>query len=201
LATERTEVFQHPAARPVGIGAVIEDDIDKREAVEGIPSDNAGVRYREHLRGDRVGDLVLHDLRSLAGPFGIDDDLRVREIGNRVERQIAQGEDAADGQRRSREQNESTIPERKLNDCLEHGWRQESKTEWVRERIDGGLHKSHAADRAFAGRSVQDRDMLGHRADIGGLRWRRFLVRGMFAGRGLQRMGSQLTRPSIFDPA
>ena len=46
---------------------------------------------------------------------------------------IAQGEDAAEGQRRSRKQNESVIPERKLNDCLEHGWRQESKTEWVKE--------------------------------------------------------------------
>ena len=63
-----------------------------------------------------------------------------------------------------------------------------------RRRSDGGLHKRHAADRAFAGRAVEDRDMLGHRADIGGLRWRRFLVRGMFAGRGLRRVGSMLTR-------
>ena len=41
--------------------------------------------------------------------------------------------------------------------------------------------------------------MLGHRADIGGLRWRRFLVRGMFAGRGLRRMGSSmLTRRGLW---
>ena len=39
--------------------------------------------------------------------------------------------------------------------------------------------------------------MLGHRADIGGLRWRRFLVRGMFAGRGLRRVGGMLTRRGL----
>ena len=39
--------------------------------------------------------------------------------------------------------------------------------------------------------------MLGHRANIGGLRWRRFLVRGMFAGPGLRRVGSMLTRRGL----
>ena len=41
--------------------------------------------------------------------------------------------------------------------------------------------------------------MLGHRADIGGLRRRLFLVRAIFAGRGLRRLGGMLTRRGLLD--
>ena len=44
------------------------------------------MRHGQQRRRQRIGDLVLDHLRRLAGVFGVDDHLRVREIGQRVER-------------------------------------------------------------------------------------------------------------------
>ena len=44
------------------------------------------MRYAEQGGGQRVGDLVLDDLRRLPGILGVDDHLHVREVGDRIER-------------------------------------------------------------------------------------------------------------------
>ena len=43
LRAEAAQVFEHAAARPVGIGAVLEDDIDEGEAVERIAAHDLGL--------------------------------------------------------------------------------------------------------------------------------------------------------------
>ena len=85
----RVEIFEDAAARPVDVGAVLEDDVDERHAEEREPAHHLGARHGQHRRGQRIGDLVLDHLRCLAGKLGVDDDLRVREVGNGVERQRA----------------------------------------------------------------------------------------------------------------
>ena len=71
------EVFQHPGAGPVGIGAVLEDDVDIGVAKEGIAAHIDRPGYCQHRRGERVGDLVLDDLGCLSRIAGLDDDLDV----------------------------------------------------------------------------------------------------------------------------
>ena len=83
-------------ARPVEIGAVLEDDIDERDAEEREAAHDLRFRHRQHRRGQRIGDLVLDHLRRLAGIFGIDDDLRIGEIGNGIERHARDRVDAGD---------------------------------------------------------------------------------------------------------
>ena len=65
------------AARPVQVRAVLEDDVDVREAEVGEAADRLDARRAEQRRDDRVGDLVLDDVRA-AVPARVDDHLRVR---------------------------------------------------------------------------------------------------------------------------
>ena len=67
VAPKATEVFEHAAPRPVRIGAVLENHIDERKSVERIAANHLGARHRQHLGRDRIGDLVLDDLRRLPG--------------------------------------------------------------------------------------------------------------------------------------
>jgi hypothetical protein len=60
------EIFQHTGARPVKIHAVTEQDINVAVARELENAYIAGPRHREHGGGQRIGDLILHDLRRLS---------------------------------------------------------------------------------------------------------------------------------------
>src|SRR3546814_2896157 len=52
------EIFEHAAARPIEICAVLEDHIDEAVAEEGIAAHRLGARHRQHGGGQRIGDLV-----------------------------------------------------------------------------------------------------------------------------------------------
>ena len=119
-AADGAEIFEHAAPRPIRIGAVLEDHIHKREAVEGIAAHDFRVRHREHFRREGIGHLVLDDLRRLPLPFGVDDDLRIRQVGDGIKRNIAQGEDAGEHEGQSGQQNDEFVPQRKIDDAFEH---------------------------------------------------------------------------------
>ena len=80
------EIFEHAASRPIGIGAVLEDHVDEGDAEEGEAAHHLRLRHRQHGRRERIGDLVLDDLRRLARIVGVDDHLHVGEVGDGVER-------------------------------------------------------------------------------------------------------------------
>ena len=71
------EVLQHARARPVEIGVVLEQHVDEGVAEERVAAHRLRPRDREHRGGQRIGHLVLDDLRRLAGKAGSDDDLGV----------------------------------------------------------------------------------------------------------------------------
>src|SRR4029453_10487163 len=81
------EGLEDAAARPVEIGAVLEDHVHVAEAEVGEAADRPHVGRTEGGAPDRIGDLVLHDVGA-AVPAGVDDDLRVREVGDRVHRDV-----------------------------------------------------------------------------------------------------------------
>jgi hypothetical protein len=82
----RIEIFEHARARPIQVGAVLKDHVDERDAEERKSAHHLRFRHAQHGRGQRIGDLILDDLRRLSGIFRVDDDLNVGEIGNGIER-------------------------------------------------------------------------------------------------------------------
>ncbi|MCY1302701.1 hypothetical protein D9M70_523770 [compost metagenome] len=46
----RVQVFEHAAARPVGIGSILEDDVDEGDAEEREATNDLRPRYRQHRR-------------------------------------------------------------------------------------------------------------------------------------------------------
>ena len=89
-ALHLVQIFEHARARPVKIGAVLEDHIDEAVAEEGVAAHRLGAGHRQHGGGERIGHLVLDDLRRLAGIAGADDDLRIRKVRKRIDRRRSQ---------------------------------------------------------------------------------------------------------------
>ncbi len=79
------QLLQHPAARPIQIRAVFENDVDEGKPEKGISANHFGERNGQQGGGQRIGDLVLDDLRGLAGKLGEDNHLDVAQIRNRVQ--------------------------------------------------------------------------------------------------------------------
>ncbi len=116
------EGFEDPAAGPIQIGAIVENDVNERKPEERIATHDLGVRDREHLGGERVGDLVLHDLRRLSGIFGVDDHLDVGKIRDRVERRVQHRIESGGDQEGRAQENQELVVDRPLNDSCKHGF-------------------------------------------------------------------------------
>ena len=114
------QVLQHPRARPVDVGAILEDDVDERRAEERKAPHDLGLGDGQHRARQRIGDLVLDDLRRLAGILGVDDDLDVGKIGQGVERRLDDRVDAAHGDEHGRQDDEERVARRPLDDLAQH---------------------------------------------------------------------------------
>ena len=119
-AGSEVEVFQHARARPVDVGAVLENDVDERRAEEREAAHHLGFRHRQHGRGQRIGDLVFHHLRRLAGVLGVDDDLHVGQVGQGVERRVQHGIDAGDDDEQRGQQHQEEVARRPVDQSAQH---------------------------------------------------------------------------------
>ena len=86
VVLNRAQVLEDAAAGPVQVGAVLEDDVDKGQTEEGLPPHIRDTGRAHQGRRDRVGDLVLHQVRAAPRPIGQDDDLGVRQVRDGVQR-------------------------------------------------------------------------------------------------------------------
>ena len=114
------QIFERPRARPVEVGAVLEEDRDEAVAEEGEAAHRLHLRRRQHGARQRIGDLRLDRARRLAGIAGPDDDLRVRQVRQSVDRRARQRVDARHRQEQRAEQHEQPVGDRPADDALDH---------------------------------------------------------------------------------
>jgi len=106
-------------AGPVEIGAVLEDGVDERVPEERIAAHDLHPRGGDEFGDDRVGDLVLDEVGAAALPLGEDDHLRVGEVGQGVERRVAQAVDAAERERADEQEDHELVARAPLDDPLD----------------------------------------------------------------------------------
>ena len=122
LAADALQVLDDAAARPVDVGAVLEDDVDVRDAEIGEAADRLHVRRRDERRDDRIGDLVLDQIGTAARPLGRDDHLHVRDVRHRVERRVQHRPDAPDGQRQRPDEHQHAVMRAPDDESFNHGF-------------------------------------------------------------------------------
>ena len=115
------QIFEHARARPIEIGAVLEDHVDEGHAEEGEAAHHARFRHGQHRRGQRIGDLVLDHLRRLAGILGVDDDLHVGEVGDGIERHARDRVDAGERHEDRGKPDQKDVAGRPADDGGDHG--------------------------------------------------------------------------------
>ncbi len=115
----RREVFERARARPVNVGAIVEDHVHERVAEIGVAADSLYPRCTEHRGHDRIGDLIFDDVRA-AVPLRVDDDLCVAQVGDGVERHVAHGPPARDGGEADQGEHQEAVPRRELDDPVNH---------------------------------------------------------------------------------
>src|SRR5205814_1713911 len=85
------------------------------------------LRYRQHRRGQGIGDLILDHLRGLAWILGVDYHLRVREVGNGIERQVRERIEAGGGGEGRAEKHQQQVTRRPGDEAGDHGWAPSAK--------------------------------------------------------------------------
>ncbi|GJE71125.1 hypothetical protein CHKEEEPN_2669 [Methylorubrum podarium] len=121
-AARRTvEELQHARARPVRVGAVLEDDVDEGHPEEREAAHHLRLRNRQHGGREGEGDDVLDGRRTLPGVFGVDDGLHVREVGDGVERQGLERQDAGRHREHGPDQHQDEVAGRPADQAGDHG--------------------------------------------------------------------------------
>ena len=86
-----SQLLEHACPRPVDVRALAEDGIGEAHAEHRVAADRLHARRTLQRAHERVGDLVLDQVGAATHPLGVDDDLRVREIRQRIKWGLACG--------------------------------------------------------------------------------------------------------------
>ncbi len=81
----RRELLEHARAGPLEVGALFEDHVDEGHPEHGLRAHVGHLREPEEGRHQGVGHLVFDHRGGAAHPLGVDDHLRVGEVGDGVE--------------------------------------------------------------------------------------------------------------------
>ena len=112
------QVLEHPAARPVHVRPVLEDDVDEARPKHRVAPHGLGVGDREHRRRQGVGHLLLDDLRPLPRVFGLDDDLDVGEVGDGVDGRVQRRPRPARDEEAGEEGDQEAVPRAPFDDAF-----------------------------------------------------------------------------------
>ena len=121
LRGDLLQVFEHPRARPVDVGAVLEDHVDIGEAEIRQPPHGFDLRGGDEGRDDGVGDLVFDQIRAAALPRGVDDHLNIGDVRYGVQRDVLHGVDPGEHQQQDAGKHQEPVPGAGVNDFFDHG--------------------------------------------------------------------------------
>ena len=113
------EVLQRPRARPVDVGAFLEDDVHVGEAEVAEPADVFHLRRAQHGAHDRVRHLVFDDVRT-AVPARVDDHLRIAEVGDGVERDAVHRPPSRQRRGAHEQENQEAVAPGELDNPVDH---------------------------------------------------------------------------------
>ena len=128
---DEAHALEDARAGEVQVHVVVEDDVDHREAERRLRADDANAGEALQVHRQRIADLVFHFLRAVTRPVREDDDLVVREVGNRVDRRGAEGPPAPAGEADVQGQHDEAVLQREFNESIDHEPRHSS---WPRSR-------------------------------------------------------------------
>src|SRR5262249_18316406 len=76
--------------RPIDVGAVLEDYVDKRFPEHRFTANELHFWCGNEFRRDRIGNLIFYQVGRAPFPLSVNDHLHVAKIGYRVERRMRQ---------------------------------------------------------------------------------------------------------------
>ena len=114
------QVLEDARPRPVRVRPVLEDHVDVAEPEVREAADRLHLRRAEEGGGDGIGDLVLDDVGAPV-PARVDDDLRVGEVRQRVERDVPHRPRRPDERDDRRGEDEVPVLGGEADDSLDHG--------------------------------------------------------------------------------
>ena len=85
------EIFQNTTPSPVDVRPILEDDVNIGITEIRKPPDELDLRRGQHRCRYQIRNLIFYNARISAHPRGVNDDLHIREIWDRVERRVSQG--------------------------------------------------------------------------------------------------------------
>ena len=153
LFADEAHALEHARPREIQIDAVLEDDVDHREAERRLRAHDAHAGEPLQVRRERIRDLVLDFLRAVPGPVGEDDDLVVGQIGNRVDRRGRQRPPAPAGEAEIQDDDDEPVPEREVDESIDHACLAEAPRRSVSEAGATTLVMPHAYTREPATRT------------------------------------------------
>ncbi len=106
--------------RKIIVGAVLESEDQVGQSIERDGPHHHHVRNAVHLQFEGKRDQALDFFGRVVGPLGDDFDLRRREIGIGVHRHPLKREDAADRDESGQHQHQELLPQRRLDDSVNH---------------------------------------------------------------------------------
>jgi hypothetical protein len=112
----------YPAARPIEVRAVIEDDVNERLLKHAYAAYNFRVGDAHHRGGQRICDLIFDDVRRLAGIVRRYDHLHVRQIGNRIKTDMNSSPNAGADEHCCQQQYHEAITNREFDNFGNHGY-------------------------------------------------------------------------------
>ncbi len=115
-AADLLKVFDHPRARPVQVRPVLKNDVHIRIPKHRLSADGLHMWGRKKACHDGVSDLVFDDVRWLSRPTRMHDHLHIRDVRQRIERNVTKRPDTGQRQHQNASKYEEAISSAKIDD-------------------------------------------------------------------------------------
>ncbi len=114
------QLFEDPGTGPVDVSALVEQGVGEAHAEHRVAAHGHDAGRALQGANERVGDLVLHQIGAAPHPLGVDDDLRVGDVGQRIERRLSDGVRGPRGEQQHDAEHDPLVPGRQFDETFDH---------------------------------------------------------------------------------